>query len=95
MAAEGWGKKQICTKGAVGGGVSLFALPSPPTPTVHSNCKSNMAGRINDRELIKLARTNKTPAQQAYKIDADITSPDRRYLTDFGKTTYDIRHFVK
>ena len=62
------GKKQICTKGAVGGGVSLFALPSPPTPTVHSNCKSNMAGRINDRELIKLARTNKTPAQQAYKI---------------------------
>ena len=40
----------------------LFALPLPPTPTVHSNYKSNMARRINDRELITLVRTNKTPA---------------------------------
>ena len=61
------GKKTNLYQGG-GGGVSLFALPPPPTPTVHSNCKSNMAGRINDRELIKLARTNKTPALQAYKI---------------------------
>ena len=30
-------------------------------PTVHSNSKSNMAFRINDRELITLARPNKTP----------------------------------
>ena len=37
-------------------------FPPPPTPTVHSNCKSNIAGRINDRELITLARTHKTPA---------------------------------
>ena len=38
-----------------------FSLPPPPSPTVHFDCKSNMAGWINDRELIKLARTNKTP----------------------------------
>ena len=36
-------------------------FPPPPTPTVHSNCKSNIAGRINDRDLITLARTHKTP----------------------------------
>ena len=35
-----------------------FSRPSSaPTPTVHSNFKSNMAGRVNDRELITLART--------------------------------------
>ena len=39
-----------------------FSLPPPPSPTVHFDCKSNMAGWINDRELITLARTNKTPA---------------------------------
>ena len=38
------------------------------TPTVHSNLKSNMAGRINDRELTTLARTNNTPALQAWKL---------------------------
>ena len=38
-----------------------FSLPPPPSPTVHFDCKSNVAGWINDRELIKLARTNKTP----------------------------------
>ena len=36
-----------------------------PTPTVHSNSKLNMAGRINDREPIAFARTNKTLALQA------------------------------
>ena len=43
----------------------LLALPPPPTPTVHSNSKSNTACRINDREFITLAGTNKTPALQA------------------------------
>ena len=43
----------------------LHAFPPPPTPTVHSNYKSNMADRINDRELITLARPNKKPALQA------------------------------
>ena len=43
----------------------LFSPTPPPTPTVHSNCKSKMAGRTNDRELLALARTNKTPALQA------------------------------
>ena len=33
--------------------------------TVHSNCKSNIVGRINDRELLALARINKAPALQA------------------------------
>ena len=36
--------------------------PQFPTSTVHSNSKSNIAGRINDRELITLACPNKTPA---------------------------------
>ena len=46
-------------------GRRLFSPPPPPTPTVHSNYKSKMAGRTNDRELLALARTNKTPALQA------------------------------
>ena len=55
----------------VSSGRRLLALPSPPTPTAHSNSKTNMAGRINDRELITLARTNKTPALQA-KTEIDV-----------------------
>ena len=39
----------------------FISLPPSPTPTVHSNCKSNMADQINDRELLTLPRTNKTP----------------------------------
>ena len=35
------------------------------TTTVHSNCKSNIVGSINDRELLALARINKAPALQA------------------------------
>ena len=63
-AAEGWGEKQI--KRGIGVGEWRFRpAPPPPTPTVHSYCKSNMNGRINDRELITLALTNKTPALQA------------------------------
>ena len=46
-------------------GRRLFAPLPPPTPTVHSNNKLNMAGRINDHELIPLARNNRTPALQA------------------------------
>ena len=55
-------------------GRRLFALPPPTTPTVHSNyCKSNMSGRINDRELITSACTNKTPALQASPCISQIT----------------------
>ena len=65
-AAEGWGEKQIKRGMGSEWGSEDFALPPPPHPsTVHSNCKSNMDGRINDRELITLALTNKTPALQA------------------------------
>ena len=42
-----------------------LALSPSPTSTVHSNSKSNMVGRKNDRELITLARPNNTPALQA------------------------------
>ena len=38
--------------------------PSKMRRGVHSNSKSNMAGRMNDRQLITLARPNKTPALQ-------------------------------
>ena len=50
-----------------GRGVKILAPPPPPTPTVYSNSKSNMAGRINDRELITLVPTNKKPTLQAMK----------------------------
>ena len=40
-----------------------FLLPFPPT--VHSSSKSNVAGRINDRELVTLTCFNKAPALQA------------------------------
>ena len=50
----GWGSEDYLS----------FARSPLPTPTFHSNSKSNMAGRINDRELITLARPNKTPALQ-------------------------------
>ena len=49
-----------------GSGVKIAFSP-PPTPTVHSNSNSNMADRINDREPITLAGTDKTPALQAFK----------------------------
>ena len=39
-----------------------------PTSTVHSNSKSNMAGQINNYELIKLACCYKTPALQAMRF---------------------------
>ena len=61
MAAEGWGKKEIFTKGEKkrkggggGGGGSI-----------HSDSESNMAGRLKDHKLITLARPNKMPVQQA------------------------------
>ena len=71
MPAEGLEEKEISTKGAVigkkwsGVGVREWTPPPPPTLTVHSNSKSNMAGRINDHELAALARPNKTPELQA------------------------------
>ena len=65
-AVEGWGEKEICTKGVGDGprgiqgkewGDINYISPFPtPYPTVFSKSKSNMAGRINDRELIKLTR---------------------------------------
>ena len=49
MTAEDWGEKEICIKESV----------------VHSDTKSNMANRINDRELITIARPDETLALQA------------------------------
>ena len=78
MVAGGWGEERFIPRGwstvknkKKGGGKGMkikmksFLLSPAPTPTVHSNCKSKMAGRTNDRELLALARTNKTPALQA------------------------------
>ena len=46
-----------------GPGVNIaLALPPPPSPHRPQTC---MIGWINDRELITLARPNKTPALQA------------------------------
>ena len=55
---RGW--PTVKTKEKNGGRVvKIFsALSPPPTLTVHFNSKSNMAGRINDRELITLACIN-------------------------------------
>ena len=44
-----------------------FPRPLHHTPTVHCNCKSNMASWINDHKFITLARTNKTPALNTQK----------------------------
>ena len=45
-------------------GRCLLALSPPPSPTVHSNSKSNTAGRLNNREPITLAHTNMTPVHR-------------------------------
>ena len=47
------------------GQASFRPFPAP-YPTVHS--KSNMAGRMNDRGLITLARPSKTSALQAISM---------------------------
>ena len=64
-----WGRSTVKNKKKKGGGggVKILALSPPPTPTVYSNSKSNVAGLINDRELITLAPTNKKPTLQAMK----------------------------
>ena len=33
----------------------FFSPPTPPTPTIHSNCKSKMAGRTTDHELFNIS----------------------------------------
>ena len=68
---EGGCRSSVKIRRGVGVGkwrLLLFALPPPPTPTVHSNSKSNRAGRINDREFTTLARTNRTRALQARDV---------------------------
>ena len=51
-----------------GGGGEIEITSLPHSPTVQSYSKSNMAGRINDRELVPLTRPNKTSALQAKKL---------------------------
>ena len=63
----------------------LFSPPPPPTPTVHSNCKSKMAGRTNDRELLALARINKTPVLHAKR---KVTA---RYLKNKTQENWELR----
>ena len=62
MAARGWGEEKFIPRGWLtfmnkerggGRGVKIF-LPSP-TPNIHSNCKSKMAGRTTDHELFSVS----------------------------------------
>ena len=57
--------------------MNIFDLLSPPTPTVHSDSKSNMAARIHYWELLTLTRLTKTTALQA------TASPKRGALVGF------------
>ena len=50
--------------------MNIFDLLSPPTPTVHSDSKSNLAARIHYWELLTLTRLTKTTALQATKRGA-------------------------
>ena len=61
-------RERSTVKNKEGGGMErgkIIALPLPSTPTVHCSSKSNVAGRINDRELM-LARPYKTPALYSF-----------------------------
>ena len=62
---QGSGRQSRIRREVGWGGGKIIALPLPPTPTVHCSSKSNMAGRINDRELM-LARPYKTPALYSF-----------------------------
>ena len=57
-----------------GGELKIIALSPPPTSPSTLTQKSNMAGRINDPELITLARTNKTPTLLAKLVPHIIPS---------------------
>ena len=62
MAAEGWGEKEICTKGAVGGGVKItpaqshhyFAKLCSPTNGVSDWC--NEAPAVNHKPNVSFGR---------------------------------------
>ena len=67
MGGEGWGEEKFIPRGWStvknkerdgGRGVRItlsFLTSPPPTPTVHSNCKSKMAGRTNNCELFSIS----------------------------------------
>ena len=57
--------------------MNIFDLLYPPTPTVHSDSKSNMAARIHYWELLTLTRLTKITALQA------TASPKRGALVGF------------
>ena len=57
--ATNQGVYSILTASSGGGGGVFLLFPCPPTPTVHSDSRSNMAG------LIMLAHSNKTLTLQA------------------------------
>ena len=59
------GRSTVKNKERDGGrGVKILVLFPPLSPTVRSNSNSNMAGPINNRKLITLPRTNKTPTRR-------------------------------
>ena len=62
---QGGGRRSKKRRGV---GMGEWRLPSRPSPypTVHSNSKSIMAGRINDHELKTLARSIKDACSAGY-----------------------------
>ena len=75
---QGSGRQSRIRRGVGWGGGKIIALPLPPTPTVHCSSKSNMAGRINDRELM-LARPYKTPALYSFLGAVMMLTPCFKY----------------
>ena len=79
MEVEGWGEEKFIPRGRStvknkergrgrGRGVKMSPRPRPlATPSILT-ANQKLAGRRNDRELLALARTNKTPALQATDI---------------------------
>ena len=72
LRGGGGGSQQLKIRRGVGVGEWRVLTSSHSSPTIHSNSKSNMAGQINDHELIMLAHHNKTPALQANTTPTDL-----------------------
>ena len=86
------GNRRSKTKERVGvnGVLQNNNVPRPLPHTVHSNSKSSITVRINDREFITLARTNKTPALQArFHFTVGLLSNKSQKTSKCGKNISD------
>ena len=64
-------------------------VPRPLPHTVHSNSKSSITGRINDRDFITLARTNKTTLQARFHFAVGLLSNKSQKTSKCGKNISD------